>query len=77
MQRIAIWQHHLDNQQSTAGIHRSSTVTEDRQALLFAPIMDDVREKIGIAAAFRRDAALRFTIYLIETRPMIQCELLS
>ena len=44
--------HHLDNQQSAARIHRTPTIAEDRQALLFAPIMDDMREKIGIAAAW-------------------------
>ena len=41
--------HHL-NQQSAARIHRLPTLAQDCKALLFAPVMDDMREKIGIPA---------------------------
>ena len=42
---------HLHDQQSAAGIHRPLTVIEDREALFLAPVMNDVREQIGIATA--------------------------
>ena len=42
---------HLDNQQATAGFHGATTVTEDREALCLAPIVNDVREQIGVASA--------------------------
>ena len=31
------------------GVHRAPTMAEDRQALLLAPIVDDMREQIRIA----------------------------
>ena len=49
---IASRKHHFDNQQSAARIHRTSTVAQDRKALFFAPVMDDMREKIGIPAVW-------------------------
>ena len=35
-----------------ARIHRAPAVAEDREALVLRPIVDDVREQIGIAAAW-------------------------
>jgi hypothetical protein len=52
VRRIANRKHNLDNQQSGVRIHRSTIVGEDREALLFAPVMYDVREKVGMAAAW-------------------------
>jgi hypothetical protein len=51
VRRIVIRKHRLDNQDPAARIPRTPTVAEDSYALLFAPIVDDVRKKIGIAAA--------------------------
>jgi hypothetical protein len=48
MGRIAGWQYHFDDQQSTSGVHRLADMAENRQALIFAPVMDNVREYVSI-----------------------------
>jgi hypothetical protein len=52
VRRIVIRKHRLDNQDPAARIHRTPTGTEDRETVVLRPVMDDVRKKIGIAAAW-------------------------
>ena len=44
MRHIAGRKDHLDDEQPAAGLHCAPTVTEDGEALRFAPVVDDVRE---------------------------------
>src|SRR5262245_57876481 len=50
MRLIASRQDHLDNQQATAGFHGGPAVTENRETLWLTPIVNDVREQIGVAS---------------------------
>src|ERR1044072_1282643 len=50
MRGVTGWKHHLDDQQSAAEFHRTATVTENCQTLVFAPIVDDMRQQVGISS---------------------------
>src|SRR5262245_34963091 len=50
MRSITRGKDHLDNQQSAVGIHGAPAVAKNREALVLRPIVDDVGEKIRIAA---------------------------
>ena len=43
-------QDHLDDQQSAIRLHGFATMTENCQALVIVPIVQDVRQDVGIAA---------------------------
>ena len=47
---VAAIQHHLQDQQSGRRRHRAVAVTEDGEALLLAPVVDDVRQQVEIAS---------------------------
>ena len=50
MRGIARRQDRLDNQEAAIWWHDFAAVTEDGQTLLFAPVVNDVREQIGVAS---------------------------
>ena len=69
VRRIAGRKHHLDNQEPAARIHRLPTVAQDQEALVFAPIVDDVRENVGIAAAWNTVEEAPASIVTRSDRP--------
>ena len=54
VRRVALRQHELDDQQLGAPLHRFAAVAENRQALILVPIVNDVRQDVGVPA--RRNA---------------------
>ncbi len=48
MRRIAGWQHHFNDQQTTGWLHRLADMAKDRKALVFVPVMEDVRKDVSI-----------------------------
>jgi hypothetical protein len=70
VRRIVIRKHRLDNQDPATRIHRAPTVTEDREAVVRRPVVDDVRKKIGIAAAWNSiEEAARLSIVTRSAMP--------
>src|ERR671913_2589147 len=45
---VALAQHQFDDEQSARGGHRGATVTEDSETVVFTPVVDDVREDVGV-----------------------------
>src|SRR5262249_17382034 len=42
-------EHHLNDQQSAARLHRAPAIAQNREILFFRPIVDDVREHVCVA----------------------------
>src|SRR5262249_6602036 len=47
---VARRQDELHDQERAAFLHRVATVAENREALLLGPVVDDMREDVGVAA---------------------------
>ena len=79
MRRIAGWQDHFDNQQSAARIHCLANMAKDRQTPIFAPVVDDMREDVGIRTgryACKEIAGL-YRHPLAHTRCFEQCRCIA
>lgn len=50
MRCVILRELHFKKQQLRVRLHRAAAVSEDGQALIFGPVVNDVREQIGIAA---------------------------
>jgi hypothetical protein len=54
MRRVAGWQHHFDEKQMTNRVHSLAHKAKDRKALIFVPVMDDVRKNISVCPGGNR-----------------------
>src|ERR1700754_2020114 len=54
MWRVAVGQDRLDDQQLAVRFHDPAAMTEDREALLLAPVVNDVRKDVSVATGRSR-----------------------
>src|SRR5258708_11609116 len=50
MRSVAGRQHHFDAEKATGRVHRLADMAEDREALTFVPVVDNVRKNVSICS---------------------------
>ena len=53
MRSVARWQHHLDDQQRSGWLHGFTTVPENSETLILAPVVNNMRQDVNVAPVGR------------------------